>query len=204
MIYITVILLLLITITLIWISTSTADRIYTDITELPHNRVGLIPGCNKYITQGVLNTYYTQRIDAAVMLYTEGKIDFILVSGDNGHPSYDEPREMKNSLIEAGIPKEKIYADYAGFRTLDTIVRAKEVFQLNSVTFISQSFQNRRGIFIGSFNDMDVIAFNADYMVHRFNIKIALREGFAKIKMLLDLYIIGEEPKFLGDPIHIN
>lgn len=198
------VLLLTVTLSMLWINVSTADSIYAEITDLPHNTVGLVPGCNKYISQGVINTYYSQRIDAAVKLYNAGKIDYILVSGDNAHPSYDEPREMKNSLIEAGVPKEVIYSDYAGFRTLDTIIRSKEVFQLNSVTFISQSFQNRRGIFIGKNRKIDIVAFNADETNHKINVKIAFREGFAKIKMLLDLFIIGEEPKFLGDPITIG
>lgn len=199
-----IIIISLISISLLWINLTTKNKIYSNTENLPFNSVGLIPGCNKYIAQGVINQYYQLRIDAGVKLYNQGKIDYILVSGDNAHASYDEPREMRNSLVEAGIPNDKIISDYAGFRTLDTIVRAKEVFQLDKVTFISQNFQNQRGVFIGNKRDIDVIAFDAENadLIHSF--KTLFREIFAKVKMLIDIYITDKEPKFLGDLIIIG
>lgn len=197
---------LLITLSVIglsWIMVSTEKSQYSELDTLPYNKVGLIPGCNKYVSDGVENIYYNQRIEAGVKLYNLGKIDYILVSGDNAHASYDEPREMKKSLMEAGIPKDKIYSDYAGFRTLDTIVRAKEVFQLNELTLISQSFQNVRGVFIGKNKEINIAAYNVDGINKDTSYKIEIREIFAKIKMLLDLYIMNTEPKFLGDKITI-
>lgn len=188
----------------VWIYISTKNSIYSHSSELMHNKVGLIPGCNKYVSNGIINLYYQQRINAGVKLYKDKKIDFILVSGDNAHASYDEPTEMKKSLIEAGIPKEKIYLDYAGFRTLDTIIRAKEVFQLTEVTFISQNLQNQRGVFIGMNRGIDVTAFNAGTVSIRHGYKTVLRELFAKIKMILDLYILDKGPKFLGEVITIE
>lgn len=195
---------LIITLNLTWIFITTKNSIYSNSLELTYNRVGLVPGCNKYIADGVINIYYTQRINAASRLYKAGKIDYILVSGDNAHASYDEPREMKKSLIEAGVPKENIYSDYAGFRTLDTIVRAKEVFKLDKVTFISQNFQNQRGVFIGKYKDIDIIAYDADNTGIKRDLKTEFREIFAKMKMLIDLYILAKEPKFLGDEIVIG
>jgi SanA protein len=201
---ITSLVLLIITTGNIWINRSTKSKLYSDITTLPYNKVGLIPGCNQYVADGVLNTYYTQRIEAGAKLFRQGKIDYILVSGDNAHASYDEPRAMKKSLIESGVPKDRIYSDYAGFRTLDTIVRAREVFQLKEVTLISQSFQNRRGVFIGEKRDIDIVAFNVEPLGIETNYKTRIREVFAKMKMLLDLYILDKEPKFLGDEIIIG
>ncbi len=188
----------------IWVNISTRNSIYSDIENLTHNRVGLIPGCNKYIKTGVINYYYVERIKAGARLFKAGKIDYILVSGDNAHASYDEPREMKMSLIEAGVPKDRIVSDYAGFRTLDTIIRAKEVFQLERVTFISQDFQNKRGVFIGQKRNIEVIAFNAGSGDFKSGVKIEFREVFAKVKMVLDLYILDKKPKFLGDKIIIG
>ncbi len=189
---------------ILFIDSKSKDFIYSDINNLPYNKVGLVPGCNKYIAPGVLNIYYTQRINTTYKLFKAGKIDFILLSGDNALVSYDEPTEMKKSLIELGVPKEKIFLDYAGFRTLDTIIRANKVFQLDSVTFISQSFQNQRGVFIGEHQGMNIVAFNADYDDFENEKRIIIREFFAKIKMMLDLYIINKEPKFLGDLITIG
>ncbi len=195
---------LIIVLNLTWIYISTKKSIYSNSSELIYNRVGLVPGCNKYVADGVINSYYTQRINAASRLYRAGKIDYILVSGDNAHASYDEPREMKKSLIEAGVPKEKIYSDYAGFRTLDTIVRAKEVFKLEKFTFISQNFQNQRGVFIGEYKNIDIVAYDADNIGIKRDLKTETREVFAKMKMLIDLYILAKEPKFLGDEIVIG
>lgn len=189
---------------LVYIYSSTRKNIYSDVDKLPYNKVGLIPGCNKYVSTGVINRYYTERINAGAKLYSKGKIDYILVSGDNAHASYDEPRVMMKSLVEAGVPKEKIYADYAGFRTLDTIIRAKEVFQQNKVTFISQQFHNQRGVFIGKSKGIEVIGYNAGSVAFKYGFKTEIREIFAKIKMLLDLYITDKEPKFLGDKITIG
>ncbi|MBN2616675.1 MAG: YdcF family protein [Spirochaetales bacterium] len=196
--------LFLLLVSMQWIHISTKNNIFDNIKKIPYNKVGLIPGCNKYIANGVINVYYEQRIAAGVELFRNSKIDYILVSGDNAHPSYDEPREMRNSLVEAGIPNDRIISDYAGFRTLDTIIRAKEVFSLKDFTLISQSFQNRRGIFIGKFNNLNIVAYNADFNDKKFDISIETRELFAKINMLLDLYIFAKEPKFLGETIPIG
>lgn len=106
--------------------------------------------------------------------------------------------------MEAGIPKDKIFSDYAGFRTLDTIIRAKEVFQLQEFTFISQNFQNKRGVFIGKHRDIDIVAYNVEGSNIRATFKTETREIFAKIKMLIDLYITDKGPKFLGDKITIG
>jgi len=188
---------------LFWIFNSTKEFIYSDMENIPHNSVGLVPGCNKYISSGVINQYYTQRINAAYNLFINNKIDYILVSGDNAHASYDEPRQMRNSLLELGIPNDKIFSDYAGFRTLDTIVRANEVFMLDKFTFISQNFQNQRGVFIGRNKSLTVIAYDANNTGQKDSFKTEIREIFAKIKMLLDLYILDKEPKFLGEEIVI-
>jgi SanA protein len=74
------------------------------------------------------NLYYSHRIDAAEKLFKSGKIEFILISGDNSREEYDEPTDMKNDLVERGVPENKIYLDYAGFRTLDSVIRANAIF----------------------------------------------------------------------------
>jgi SanA protein len=109
--------------------------------------VGLVLGTSQYLKNGYLNWYFKYRIEATVELYKKGKIDFILVSGDNSHKNYDEPTAFKNELIKRGIPADQIYLDYAGFRTLDSVVRAKEIFGQTSITIISQKFHNERAIY---------------------------------------------------------
>ena len=182
---------------------SASDKVFNSTKEIPHNKVGLFLGTGKILTNGRINLYYKYRIEAAVKLFKAGKVDFILVSGDNSTKDYDEPSTIKEDLIKKGIPSSKLYLDYAGFRTLDSVVRCKEIFGQSSITVISQQFHNERAIYIAKRNDINAIGFNAkDVNVH-YGFKTRLRERFARVKMVLDL-IIGKKPKFLGEKIEIK
>ena len=174
---------------------------YDQVEDLPYNRVGVVLGTSKYLVGGGINQYYKNRMKAAAEIYFEGKIEYILVSGDNAQREYNEPIRMKESLVELGIPKEKIYLDYAGFRTLDSVVRANKVFGLDSFTVISQKFHNERAIYIGRKNDIEIIAYNAENPNKK---NIARREVLARIKAYLDVNILGTKPKFLGERICIG
>jgi SanA protein len=181
---------------------STSDKVFNSTKEIPDNKVGLFLGTGKILSNGRINLYYKYRIEAAVKLFKAGKVDFILVSGDNSTKDYDEPSTIKEDLVKKGIPSDKIYLDYAGFRTLDSVVRCKEIFGQNSITIISQQFHNERAIYIAKRNNIDAVGFNAkDVNVH-YGFKTRLRERFARVKMVLDL-IFGKKPKFLGEKIEI-
>ena len=94
------------------------------------------------------NRYFTRRIDTAAALYHAGKVKWLLVSGDNGRKNYDEASGMQQALIAKGVPAKVIFCDYAGFSTLDSVVRAKKVFGENHITIISQEFHNQRAIWL--------------------------------------------------------
>ncbi|MCB9244932.1 MAG: YdcF family protein [Flavobacteriales bacterium] len=180
-----------------------AEKVFNSTEIIPHNKVGLFLGTGKFLANGEINLYYAHRIEAAVELFKAGKVDFILVSGDNSTRDYDEPSTIREDLIRKGIPPDKIYLDYAGFRTLDSVVRCKEIFGQNSITIISQQFHNERALYIAKRNGIDAVGFNArDVSVH-YGLKTKLRERFARVKMVLDL-IFGKRPKFLGDAIEIK
>ncbi len=185
-------------------TTSYSEKCYSTTKTIPKNRVGLVLGTIKYLKNNHLNYYYKYRIEAAVKLYKSGKIEYILVSGDNSRKSYDEPSEFKNDLIKRGIPENKIFLDYAGFRTFDSIIRSKEIFGQTSITIISQKFHNERALFIADKYDIDAIAYNAKDVSRRYGLKVMLREKFARVKTLLDLYILPTKPKFLGEKIVIK
>ncbi len=182
---------------------STSDKVFNSTKEIPYNKVGLFLGTGKILSNGRINLYYKYRIEAAVKLFKAGKVDFILVSGDNSTKVYDEPSTIKEDLIKKGIPSNKIYLDYAGFRTLDSVVRSKEIFGQRSITIISQQFHNERAVYIAKRKDINAVGFNAkDVNVH-YGFKTKLRERFARVKMVLDL-IFGKKPKFLGKKIEIK
>lgn len=186
-----------------WVSSSTSEKIYADLESVPANDVGLVLGANKR-SWGGINLYFANRIEAAVSLFKAGKIKHIIVSGDNHRKGYDEPTDMRDALIERGIPDSCITLDYAGFRTLDSMVRCKEVFGQEKVTVISQKFHNERAVFIAERYDIDAIAFNAKDVPSRYSLKTMVREYFARLKAVLDLYVLGTDPKFLGEKVEIK
>ena len=180
------------------------DKMYDDVSAIPFNRVGLLLGTSPKGRTGNPNVFYIRRIEACVALYQAGKIDRILVSGDNSRTTYDEPTCIKEDLIAAGVPDSVIYLDYAGFRTYDSMVRAKEVFGLTSFTIISQPFHNERALYIATRKGLDVVAFNAlDVQLHRWQIRMTVREWLARTKAVLDVYT-HKQPHFLGEPITIE
>ena len=181
-----------------WINYKTNHLIFDNVDSIPKNKVGLLLGTGKYVASGNINLFYLYRIDATVALYNAGKIEYVLVSGDNGRKDYDEPSDFKKDLIERGIPGNKIFLDYAGFRTLDSVVRAKEIFGQTSITFISQEFHNQRAIYIANHFDIKAVGFNAKDVYNKH-----FREYLARSKASLDL-VFNVQPKFLGEKIVIQ
>ncbi len=185
------------------IKKNASDKIYTDVKSIKKNKVGLLLGTSKLLASGRINLYYQFRVDAAVALYKAGKIDFILVSGDNSTVDNDEPTDFKNDLMKNGVPEEKIFLDYAGFRTLDSVVRAKEIFGQSKITIISQKFHNERAIYLAEKYDISAVGFNAKDVSGRYGFKVQLREYLARTKVFVDL-VFGVKPKFLGKKIVID
>lgn len=182
----------------------TDPKVFDDTEEIDYNKVGLVLGTSQYLVNGNLNYYFKYRIEAAVELYEAGKVDYFIVSGDNSIKEYDEASDMKEALIAAGVPEDKIYCDYAGFRTLDSVVRCDKIFGQKSITIISQEFHNRRAIFIAKNKGIDAVGYNAQNVSRRYGMRVVLREYLARVKVFLDLYILFKQPKFLGDEIAIG
>lgn len=180
------------------IKQATQKDIYQTIANTPQKKVALLLGTSRYTTRGTTNLFFKHRINAAAELYQQGKIKHIIVSGDNSLHSYNEPREMQKALIALGIPDSAITLDYAGFRTLDSVVRCKEVFGQTEVVIISQRFHVERALFIANKYEMDAIGFAAQDPPEKYSVKTHFREYFAKTKAVIDLYIINKKPKFLG------
>ena len=175
------------------------DKVYADVNEIPYRKVGLVLGTVPIVDDHE-NLYYKYRMDAAAQLYFSQKVSYLLLSGDNHVSHYNEPESMRQSLMERGVPDSVIYLDCAGFRTFDSMVRAKKVFALDSVTVVSQQWHNERAVYIAGHYDLDAIAFNAkDYTLGRkVYWKNHLREALAKVKVVLDL-VFDKQPHFLGE-----
>ena len=196
---------LILSVLLAWAGTVAAiygfssGRLYAraNLDSVPVMRAGVVLGCVKTLPNGLENLYFHRRIVAAAELYRSGKVSCLVVSGDNHVKGYDEPSDMKEALVAAGVPSDRIVCDYAGFRTLDTVVRAKEVFGLDSFILVSQSDHVRRAIFLARGFGAEAYGYAAEDVNGRYSIKTTIREQFAKLGAVLDV-IIRRKPKFLG------
>jgi SanA protein len=182
-------------------------RIYRSIDSVPEREVGLVLGTSRLTRHGTPNLHFNQRIKAAAALYRAGKVHHLLVSGDNHVATYDEPTDMRNALAAAGIPTNAITCDYAGFRTLDSVVRAKQVFGLSQCTIISEEFHCPRALWIARQHGLDAIAFAApDVSLKSWSLRAEAREQLARAWCGVDLYLLHRGPKFPGprEPILIS
>ncbi len=186
-----------------WVSSFSEEYIGSELTDFPDQKVGVMLGTAPKLSNGQPNLYFTYRVKAAAELYRNKKISYLLVSGDNRKKGYNEPKAMRDALIEAGVPTDRIFLDYAGFRTLDSMIRAREVFGQQSFVVISQAFHNERAVFIARKEGIEAYGFNARDLDVAGGFKTKLREVAARVKMVLDLYILDTGPKFLGEKIKI-
>jgi SanA protein len=184
------------------IKKSTEAYVSYNIADVPETKTALLLGTSKTLNNGQPNAYFFNRIQATADLYKSGKIQYIIVSGDNSQKDYNEPEDMQLALMEYGIPQDKIFLDFAGFRTLDSVVRAKEIFGQTKLVIVSQKFHNERAVFLAKQNGIEVFGYNAKDVNKYAGFKTNMREYLAKAKAYWDL-IFGVEPKFGGDKILI-
>ena len=159
--------------------------------------VGLVLGTSRWTTHGEENQFFTGRVDAASTLLKEGVVRHLILSGDNAQIEYNEPIQLQDALKDRGVQEEKTTLDYAGFRTLDSVVRSKEVFGQDSVIIISQDFHLPRAIFIARKNGIKAYGFAAGGGESFLNTRI--REYFARALSVADVYILRRRPRFLGE-----
>ncbi|WP_286145128.1 ElyC/SanA/YdcF family protein [Bacteroides caecimuris] len=185
------------------VETVAKERIYTSVETIPYNKAALLLGTNPLNRWGRPNSYFTNRIKTASELYHAGKVDYIIASGDNHTKEYDEPTAMRDSLMAHRVPEDRIILDFAGFRTLDSVVRAKEVFGCDSLTIISQADHNARALYLAEANGIEAVAISAPLRAGRWvRTRLAIREWLARDKMMLDIWF-GKQPHFLGERIEI-
>jgi SanA protein len=184
------------------IKKSTEASVSYTIADVPKTKTALLLGTSKTLNNGQPNAYFFNRIQATADLYKSGKIQYIIVSGDNSQKDYNEPEDMQLALMKYGIPQDKIFLDFAGFRTLDSVVRAKEIFGQTKLVIVSQKFHNERAVFLAKHNGIQAFGYNAKDVNKYAGFKTNIREYLAKAKAYWDL-IFGIEPKYGGEKILI-
>ena len=177
-------------------------RLYDDVQAIGRQHAALLLGTSARLRNGTPNPYFEYRMDAAAELFRAGKVDCILVSGDNRHASYNEPMAMRKALMERDIPDSLIFLDYAGFRTLDSVVRACEVFGQTSYIVVSQRFHNERAVYLAARHGIDAVGFNARDVHAPGAMKVQAREWLARVSACWDV-LTGRGPHFLGEKIEM-
>ena len=189
-----------------WVVGATRDRLIDDIGRLATHDVGVVLGTSPYTRSGNRNLLFRHRMLAAAELYAAGKVRHLLVSGANPDRTYNEPRKMYQALRRLGVPDAAITLDFAGFRTLDSILRANRIFGLDRFVVISQRFHAYRALFIARHQGLDAVAYIRPEEDRRQPLRTEAREYLARVKAVADLFVLFTRPRFYGvpRPIHLD
>jgi SanA protein len=191
----------------LYVSYAASGKIFASADAIPARDIGLVLGTSEHLSGGGPNPYFKNRIDAAAELFKKGKIRHLIVSGDNREHNYNEPADMRRALVARGVPDRAITSDFAGLRTFDSVVRAKEIFGVEKLTIISQRAHDERALLIAGHYDIDAIAFAAKDATKeiplRYAVRNHIREWGARVLAIADLYIFHTHPKHLGPKIKL-
>ncbi|MGA2140640.1 MAG: ElyC/SanA/YdcF family protein [Verrucomicrobiia bacterium] len=175
----------------VWIITATKSRVFYEINSVPFNNDGLVLATGKLIEKGRVNQHFLFRVDAAAALYHAGRVKRLILSGDKRH---DEPMEMKRALLQRGVPESALVLDNFGLRTLDSVVRARDVFKCGKLTVISERFHDFRALFLSRYYGVDAVAYAPEELSFRWMVRPMARECLARVKAVLDLYVLKTKP----------
>ncbi len=176
-----------------WVVRTTQKQVYFNIHQLPANDMALVLGTSRFVKSGKENLFFRYRMEATARLWKEGKIKRIILSGNNDSEYYNEPSDMRKALVRLGVPESIMTLDYAGFRTFDSVLRCKAVFNQDKITIISQNFHNARALYIGNHEGMDAVAFAAQDVPQGYSLQTLIREYLARPRAMLDVYLIRPE-----------
>jgi len=173
-----------------------------DTTDWSRPRVAIVFGASVY-SSGELSPTLEDRVTTAITLYRAGKIDRILVSGDNRHPSYNEPRAMQEYLISHAVAPRDVIVDYAGRSTYETCLRAHEIFGLNRAVLVTQRFHLPRALYIANELGLDASGVATDPDQTRTLGYQSARELLAEIKAYLNVRLVPPRT-ILGERLPIR
>lgn len=178
-------------------------RIKSELEELPRQATGLVLGTSpRSARKGGANPFFEMRMDAAAALYHAGVVKRLLLSGDNRRADYNEPAAMREAMRQRGLPDNALALDYAGFRTLDSVVRARKVFQLEEgVVIITDDFHLPRALFLADQTGLKAVGFAGRPVPWSRSARTRIREWFSRARAILDIYLWNTQPHFLGDPV---
>jgi SanA protein len=190
-----------------WILSRAGDRIFTSPAAAPANDVALVLGTSRLAGDHVSqNPFFYGRLDAAAELYRTGKAKHLLLSGDSSHAGYDEPAWMRDGLLKRGVPASAMTLDDAGFRTLDSVARARLVFGLSRLTIVTDDFHLPRALFLAQAQGLEAAGCQSAPVPWRWSVKTRIREFASRAVACLDVYVLHTAPHFWGPgvPLPVN
>lgn len=168
------------------------------VADVREGGVGVVLGCAPHLA-GRPNMYFYNRMQAAAELWHAGKVTALLVTGDNSSSDYNEAEAMKQALVDRGVPPDAIACDFAGLRTLDSIVRAHRIFGAERLVVVSQQFHNERALAIASHYGIEACGLDAaDIGVRSHRLRSWVRERAARVAMMIDLFVLDRQPRHMG------
>ena len=183
----------------VWMVQRSAARVTSVAAEVPVRPIALVLGTSMTLASGQINVHWRGRMDAAAALYKAGRVERLLVSGDNRRRDYNEPRDMRDGLIERGVPKDAITLDYAGLRTLDSVIRAKEIFGVTECVIVTDDFHLPRALWLADRRGMTVSGFHGPVLSWGLSGKTRVREWLARINAGLEEWVLGTGAKHYGN-----
>ncbi len=179
------------------------EFIYEDLEHVPQSTVVIVPGARVY-ADGTPSAALEDRLRCALDLYARGRVQRVLVSGDHGQREYDEVNAMHTWLVDRGVLVDDVFLDHAGFRTFDTMVRAAQVFQVESAVVCTQRFHQHRSVYLGRRAGLELVGMVADRRQYARAHADARRETLARVKAGIDVRLPWAGPRYLGEPIPIT
>lgn len=189
-------------VSLVTVHVKSSDRIFASLDDVPVTQTALVLGARVY-QDGRLSQILQDRIETAVELYEAGKVKKILVSGDNGQENYDEVNAMKDVLLTKGIPAEDIFLDHAGFDTYDSLYRADYIFDVESLTVVTQKFHLPRAVYVGQGLGIETYGLISDKRRYRDAERMQIRESLARVKAVMNV-VFNSKSKYLGEKVPIT
>jgi SanA protein len=186
-----------------WIEQAATPYASDQVDGVPRAEVALVLGTTPYVAEQRRNLYFEYRLDAAAELHKSGKVKYLLVSGDRRRRDYDEPTAMRDGLIARGVPAEAIYRDFAGVRTLDSVLRARDVFGQSRYVVVSQGFHNHRAIWLARENGIEAYGFDARDVSPGTALQVQVRQYLSAARAVYDV-LAGSTSDHGGPRIEIG
>ena len=180
-----------------------SKKIYENISDVPVMQTAVVLGTSVR-PGGKPSTFLLERLDKAVELYRNNRVQKLLLTGDNSGKYYDEVNAMRKYVLKYNIDSKDIFLDHNGLRTLDSIYRGKHKFQIKSAVLVTQKFHQPRALFLAERFNLKAVGYAADSGRSKLSFYNMTREFLARYLAIFDIYILKRKSKYMGKQIAIT